>query len=68
MRPQISFRLDNFPSKIPASCPPDQNFTDKVSGNIECGPLEKLPFEFHDDGEDQNVGFKNEMGGAASLC
>jgi hypothetical protein len=57
MRPHVSFRLDNFPRKIPASCPPDQNFTDKVSGNLECGSLEKLPFEFHDECEGSEGGF-----------
>ena len=58
MRAHISFRLDNFAGKIPASYPPDQNFTDKVSGNLEGGSLEKLPFEFHDECEESEGGFQ----------
>ena len=57
MRAHISFRLDNFAGKIPASYPPDQNFTDKVSGNFECRSLEKLSFEFHDECEGSEGGF-----------
>ena len=58
MRAHISFRLDNFAGKIPASYPPDQNFTEKVSCNLECRPLEKLPFEFHDECEGSEGGFQ----------
>ena len=58
MRTHVSFRFDNFAGKIPASCSPDQNFTDKVSGNLEGRSLEKLPFEFHDECEGSEGGFQ----------